>query len=110
MGVSTYEVDLFGRVRSLSAQAQEQFLATEEARCSIHTSLVAEVANAYLTLCADKERLVLAQNTLTSQGESYRLTQRSVERLRTASSKSPAGEASWFGGISGSWQCTHGRY
>ena len=79
VGVSAYELDLFGRVRSLSAQALAQFLATEEARRSTHISLVAEVANAYLTLGADQERLALAQNTLTSQSESYRLRQRSFE-------------------------------
>ncbi len=79
VGVSAYEVDLFGRVGSLNAQALEQFLATEEARRSTHISLVAEVANAYLTLGADQERLALAQSTLTSQSESYRLHQRSFE-------------------------------
>ena len=79
VGVSAYELDLFGRVRSLSAQALAQFLATEEARRSTHISLVAEVANSYLTLGADQERLALAQDTLTSQSESYRLRQRSFE-------------------------------
>ena len=79
IGVSAYELDLFGRVRSLGAQALQQFLATEEARRSTHISLVAEVANAYLTLGADQERLALAQSTLTSQSESYRLSQRSFE-------------------------------
>lgn len=79
VGVSAYELDLFGRVRSLDAQALEQFLATGEARRSAHISLVAEVANAWLTLGADQERLALAQRTLASQGESYRLNQRSFE-------------------------------
>jgi multidrug efflux system outer membrane protein len=79
VGISAYEVDLFGRVRSLSAQSLEQFLSTEQVRRSTHISLVAEVANAYLTLGADEERLALAKNTLTSQSESYRLSQRSFE-------------------------------
>jgi multidrug efflux system outer membrane protein len=79
VGVSAYELDLFGRVRSLNAQALEQFLATEQARRSTQISLVAEVATAYLTLGADQERLVLAQRTLTSQSESYRLSRRSFE-------------------------------
>lgn len=79
VGVSAWELDLFGRVRSLGAQALQQFLATEEARRSTHISLVAEVANAWLTLGADQERLALAQRTLASQGESYRLSQRSFE-------------------------------
>jgi multidrug efflux system outer membrane protein len=79
VGLSAYEVDLFGRVRSLGAAALEQFFATEEARRGTHISLVAEVANAYLVLGADQERLALAQSTLASQAESYRLSQRSFE-------------------------------
>ena len=59
--MSTYELDLFGRVQSLKDQALEQYLATEQARRSVQISLVAEVANNYLTLAADRERLKLAQ-------------------------------------------------
>ncbi len=73
LGVSSYELDLFGRVRSLKDQALEQFLATEEARRSVQISLVAEVASNYLTLAADQERLKLAQDTLASQQTSYNL-------------------------------------
>ena len=79
IGISAYELDLFGRVRSLSAQALEQYLATEEARRSTQISLVAEVANAYLSWAADIERLALARETLRSQSESYALTQRRFE-------------------------------
>jgi multidrug efflux system outer membrane protein len=73
IGFSTYELDFFGRIRSLNEQALQSFLATEEARRSTHISLVAEVANAWLTLQADKERLKLAQDTLNSQQSSYAL-------------------------------------
>lgn len=79
VGVSAYELDLFGRVRSLKEQALQQFLSTAEARRSTHISLVADVASAYLTLAADQELLQLAQSTLTSQSDSYRLQQRSFE-------------------------------
>jgi multidrug efflux system outer membrane protein len=79
LGFSAYELDLFGRVRSLNAQALQQFLATEEARRSTHISLVAEVANDYLTLAADQERLKLAERTLQSQSDSYALTKRQAE-------------------------------
>jgi multidrug efflux system outer membrane protein len=79
LGFSSYELDLFGRVRSLNAQALQQFLASEEARRSTHISLVAEVANDYLTLAADQERLKLAQRTLQSQSDSYALTQRKAD-------------------------------
>lgn len=73
LGVSSYEVDLFGRVQSLKDQALEQFLSTEQAVRSVRLSLVAEVANNYLTLAADRERLKLAKETLESQRVSYNL-------------------------------------
>lgn len=79
LGVSAYELDLFGRVRNLSAQALEQFLATEQARRTTQMSLVAEVTTAYLSWAADLERLALAQETLRSQSESYQLTQTRFE-------------------------------
>ena len=79
VGFSSFELDFFGRVANLKDQALEQFLATEEARRSAHISLVAEVANAWLTLAADQERLQLSRDTLASQGESLKMTQRSFE-------------------------------
>ncbi len=79
LGVSAYELDLFGRVRNLSKQALEQFLATEQARRATQISLVAEVATAYLTWAADLERLALARDTLRSQSQSYQLTQTRFE-------------------------------
>lgn len=75
LGVSSYELDLFGRVRSLKDQALEQYLATEQARRAVQISLVAETANAWLSLGADRERLKLAQETLRSQQESFQLIQ-----------------------------------
>lgn len=79
LGFSAYELDFFGRVRSLSAQALEQYLSTAEARRSSQISLIAEVATAYLTLAADQDQLKLAQDTLVSQSNTYRLNQRSYE-------------------------------
>lgn len=79
VGISAYELDLFGRVRSLSEQALQQYFATEEARRSTQISLVANVANAYLTWQADKELLKLTQDTLGAFEESYKLTSRSNE-------------------------------
>ncbi len=79
LGFSSYEIDLFGRLRSLRDEALEQYLATEEAARASRISLVAEVAGAYLTLAADQELLKLAQDTLASQRSSYQLTKRSFE-------------------------------
>ncbi|MDX2127335.1 MAG: TolC family protein, partial [Aeromonas hydrophila] len=60
IGITSYELDLFGRIRSLKDQALEQYFATREARRSVQISLIAEVANDYLTLAADRERLKIA--------------------------------------------------
>ena len=79
LGISAYELDLFGRIRSLSEQALQLYFATEEARRSTQLSLVANVANAYLTLQADKELLKLTQDTLGAFEESFKLTSRSAE-------------------------------
>jgi outer membrane protein, multidrug efflux system len=73
LGMSSFELDLFGRVRSLKDQALEQYFATVEARRSAQLSLVAEVATNYLNLAADRERLKLARDTLTSQQTSFGL-------------------------------------
>jgi multidrug efflux system outer membrane protein len=72
--VSAYEVDLFGKVRNLTRQALEQYLATDEARKATQISLISEVASAYLTLGADRQRLTVAQETYRSQNASLALT------------------------------------
>ena len=73
LGFSSYEIDLFGRVRSLKKEALEQFFATTETRRSVQISLVAEVASDYLNLAADKEHLEIAQETLKNEQVSYNL-------------------------------------
>lgn len=79
LGFASYELDFFGRIRSLKDQVLYQFLATEEAQRSARISLIAEVANAYLTLAADSQRLKLAEDTWRSQQDSYALTKRRFE-------------------------------
>jgi multidrug efflux system outer membrane protein len=65
-GFTGYEVDLFGRIRSLKAQALEQYLSSEEARRAAHLSLVSEVAVQYLTVCEMDDQLAVARQTLDS--------------------------------------------
>lgn len=79
LGVSAYELDLFGRVRSLTQQALETYLSSEQARRSTQISLVASVANAYYTWQADQALLKLTEETLKTYEESYNLTRRSNE-------------------------------
>jgi multidrug efflux system outer membrane protein len=79
LGVASWEIDFFGRIRSLEKRALEEYFATEQARRSAQILLVSEVANAYLTLAADRENLKLAQSTLESQRTSYNLIRRRFE-------------------------------
>ncbi|MDD5641708.1 MAG: efflux transporter outer membrane subunit [Syntrophales bacterium] len=79
LGVSAWEIDFFGRIRSLSKRALEEYFATEHARRSAQILLVSEVANAYLTLAADRENLKLAQSTLKTQQTAYHIIQRRFE-------------------------------
>ncbi len=74
IATSAWELDLFGRIRSLSQQALENYLSLDETRIATHLSLIAEVANAYLTLRADQELLRITGDTLAAQKASYDLT------------------------------------
>jgi multidrug efflux system outer membrane protein len=79
VGFSAYELDFFGRIRSLNAEALERYLGTEEARRSAQISLVSEVANVWLTVAFDRERLALARSTFDTRQKSYELIRRSFE-------------------------------
>ena len=76
LGVASWEIDFFGRIRSLKDRALEEYLATEQARRSAQILLVSAVANAYLALAADHENLELARTTLDTQQAAYALVKR----------------------------------
>ena len=76
IGVPGYEIDLFGRLRNLSDAALASYFATEDARRGTQVLLVSEVANAWLTLAADEERLAVTRRTLDSQQRTLDLTTR----------------------------------
>jgi multidrug efflux system outer membrane protein len=73
LGILSWEIDFFGRIRSLKDQALEEYLATEDARRSAQISLLSSVAQAYLSLAADRENIRLAASTLETQEASYKL-------------------------------------
>jgi multidrug efflux system outer membrane protein len=73
LGVSSYELDFFSRLKNLSDTALETYQYYVETRRSTQISLVAEVASAWLTLASDRELLKLAQDTLASQTRTYEL-------------------------------------
>ncbi|MGA8752742.1 efflux transporter outer membrane subunit [Candidatus Deferrimicrobium sp.] len=79
LGIASWEIDFFGRIRSLKDKALEEYLATAQARHSAQILLVSGVANAYLTLAADRENLRLAQDTLENQRSAYDLIRRRYE-------------------------------
>ncbi len=74
-GVSSFELDLFGRVRNLSRAALEQYFATEEAQRATRISLIAETATAWLQLAADQDQLTLSRRTLAAFASTRELTQ-----------------------------------
>lgn len=73
VGTTAFELDLFGRIRSMNERALEEYFATEEAQQSARIALIAETANAYLTYLADKKLLGITEDTLKSQQEAYDL-------------------------------------
>jgi multidrug efflux system outer membrane protein len=76
IGITDFELDLFGRVRNLSEAALQRYFAQEEARRSAQLALIAEVATAYLTLSSDQEQLRVVQETLRTREESHLITEK----------------------------------
>ncbi|MBU0651562.1 MAG: efflux transporter outer membrane subunit [Proteobacteria bacterium] len=97
LGISSWEIDFFGRIRSLKDRALEEYLATDQARRSARILLASAVANAYLGLAANRETLKLAAATLETQEAAYRLIRKLCDiglsseiDLRRAQSQSEA--------------------
>lgn len=74
VALASWEIDFFGRIASLEEAALAQYFATEEARNAVQTSLVAALANAWLSLQTNDALLALAQRTLATREDSLRLT------------------------------------
>jgi NodT family efflux transporter outer membrane factor (OMF) lipoprotein len=74
LAVTAFELDLFGRVRSLSEAALARYFASDEGRRAAQTALIAGVASAELALRADDELLQVTQRTLDSREEGLKLT------------------------------------
>lgn len=73
LGTASWELDLFGRIKSLKSAALEQFFATQQARAAAQISLVGSVAGAYLAMAGDQEILRLAEATMATQQAYYDL-------------------------------------
>lgn len=97
LGISSWEIDFFGRIQSLTESALEEYLATEEARRAAQIVLIAEAANTYLAIAAEREKLALAQSTFVAQQSAADLIKRYFEvgiagalELRQAQSRADA--------------------
>ena len=78
IGLASWEIDLFGRIKSLSDARMQAYLSTVEAARAARISLIAETATAYLTLAADQGRLAIARDTMTISKRTMDLTEQLV--------------------------------
>jgi multidrug efflux system outer membrane protein len=79
VGVTSWEIDLFGRIRSLKDAALQNYLATTEISRSVRISLIAQTASAWLNLAADQDLLALSEETLRTRQETMDLVRRRFE-------------------------------
>ncbi|MFT3758173.1 efflux transporter outer membrane subunit [Thauera sp.] len=84
LGISAWELDLFGRLRSLRDQALQQYLASEAAQRAARLGLITELAGTWLNMAADGEQLALARETLHSRQQARELQQRLREAGNTS--------------------------
>ncbi|GBQ32430.1 efflux transporter outer membrane subunit [Gluconacetobacter azotocaptans] len=83
IGFSSYEIDLFGRIRSLSREATDEMMSQAENQRGVLISVISQVATTYVAWLADHEQLRVTEQTLASQQESLRLTQARFDRGET---------------------------
>ena len=78
-GVTGFELDLFGRLRSLTDVQRNRYFATEAGARATRLTLVADIATSWLTYAADRSLLRIAEETVTSAEKSVRLTRARLE-------------------------------
>ncbi len=74
LGVTAFEIDLFGRVRSLTGAALSRYFAQEAAARATRLTLIGDIASAWLNYAADKSLLTVAEQTAVAARASVRLT------------------------------------
>ncbi len=80
LSVVSYELDLFGRLRSLSKEAQESYLSSADTKLATQLTLVAQVASTYLSLLADRDALKVARDTVATQQSSFDLIKMTTDQ------------------------------
>ncbi|MBK0010769.1 efflux transporter outer membrane subunit [Stenotrophomonas sp. S41] len=73
VSIASWELDLFGRIRSLKDAALERYLASDATRRSVELALISQIASSYLQLASDQQQLALADQTYTSRVAAYEL-------------------------------------
>lgn len=84
VGITAFEIDLFGRVKNLSEAAYQQYLATEQAQRTVQINVVAQVAEAYFRWRLAQQMYALMTSTLESRERTYKLV-RTLYDVGTAS-------------------------
>jgi multidrug efflux system outer membrane protein len=79
LGITSFELDLFGRIRSLTTAAQDRYFSTEAAARTVRLSLIGDIADAWLSYGSDKSLLKIAQDTATSAQKSVDLTRKRLD-------------------------------
>lgn len=79
-GFASWEIDLFGRIRSMSEAALQEYFASEQTSHAAQIALISEVATTYLTLAADQARLELSRTTLQTRQDALELVQKRYDR------------------------------
>ncbi|MCX2560668.1 efflux transporter outer membrane subunit [Acetobacter farinalis] len=79
IGFSSYEIDLFGRIRSLTQESAQKALAQEASQRSMLISIISQVATAYVTWLGDRDTLAVAETTLANQQDTLNLTRAKFE-------------------------------
>lgn len=78
LGIASYELDLFGKIRSHNASSRNDYLSSTQAHAVVRNALIAETANAYLQLLADQKLLALTEKTLEAQKNTYDILSQSL--------------------------------
>ena len=79
LGVAAYELDLFGRVKSLNEQALQNYLAMESTRKATELSLVAATASAWMSWQANQQMLDVLTRTVKANEDALALIAVQVE-------------------------------
>ena len=79
VGVASYEIDFWGRLRNLSEAARAEYLATEAAQRAFYISLIGDVASSYFDLIESRAQIALAEETMRSREEGLELAEIRLE-------------------------------